>query len=197
MKISDSAIAGYANRAGFKGSALVTSIAIAIAESGGSIDVVNSIGCVGLWQIFARVHGYAIEPLKDPQANANAAFKIYMGAGQKFSPWTTYTGADTPGHVPTYGLYLVRAKAAASGVDNSVTGNSNTPDFQTVGATNSLASFGWFVDPHNWLRIAEFLLGMMLVGWALSEMIKQTSVGKAIGKSVSNVKKVAGVAVAL
>jgi hypothetical protein len=38
-------------------------------------------------------------------ANARAAVAKYRAAGG-FSPWTTYTGADTPGHAKTYQAFL-------------------------------------------------------------------------------------------
>jgi hypothetical protein len=79
--------------------------AIAQAESGGNAGVVNSIGATGLWQIHPGGSQYL-----DPMANARAAVAKYRGAGNTFTPWTTYTGYDTPGHRPTYGQFLTGAK---------------------------------------------------------------------------------------
>lgn len=46
--LSMTQIAAYAKGAGFTGNALITAVAVAMAESSGSTTVVNSIGCVGL-----------------------------------------------------------------------------------------------------------------------------------------------------
>ena len=52
MYLSMTQIAGYAKQAGFSGNALVTAVAVAMAESSGNTSVVNSLGCTGLWQIY-------------------------------------------------------------------------------------------------------------------------------------------------
>lgn len=80
-----------------------TAAAIALAESGGDPNIVNSIGATGLWQIY---NGNGEVPgAKDPMTNARMAVAKYKAAGG-FSPWTVYTGADTPGHAKTYTQYL-------------------------------------------------------------------------------------------
>lgn len=68
--------------------------AIAMAESSGRTDVVNSIGCVGLWQINQPVHVKANPKwtqsyLKNPLNNALAAKKIL--ASQGLRAWEVYT----------------------------------------------------------------------------------------------------------
>jgi hypothetical protein len=82
--------------------------AIALAESGGNAGITNSIGAAGLWQIYGLP--FPGNPL-DPMTNARMAVAKYKGAGG-FTPWTTYTGADTgPGGGPgpkTYLRYLAR-----------------------------------------------------------------------------------------
>lgn len=78
--------------------------AIALAESGGK-PVVNSIGATSYWQIHPGGSQYLA-----PDANAQAAVAKFNGAAAAgrdgFTPWTTYTGADTPGHEKTYKKYL-------------------------------------------------------------------------------------------
>src|SRR5690606_24051681 len=68
--------------------------AIAMAESSGRTDVVNSIGCVGLWQINQPVHVKANPKwtqawLKNPFNNAFAAKQIR--ASQGLNAWEVYT----------------------------------------------------------------------------------------------------------
>jgi hypothetical protein len=88
------------SRAGGPAAVADTAAAIALAESGGDPGIVNSIGATGLWQIHPGGSQYL-----DPMANARAAVAKYRAAGG-FSPWTTYTGADTPGHAKTYQAFL-------------------------------------------------------------------------------------------
>jgi hypothetical protein len=85
-------IAGYASNAGFQGSDLVMSVAVALAESSGNPSASGDNGTsTGLWQIHFTVHPeFNGWDLTDPQTNANAAFSVYTKAGNSFSPWTTY-----------------------------------------------------------------------------------------------------------
>lgn len=74
--------------------------AIAMAESSGRTDVVNSIGCVGLWQINQPVHvrthpTWTVAWLSNPVNNAKAAAYIYRAQG--FAAWEAYTGPDGKG----------------------------------------------------------------------------------------------------
>jgi len=95
------------NKAGFPRSALVTAVAVALAESScnPSASNTNNNGTIdrGLWQINS-IHPYSSQCLFDAQCNANAAFAISSG-GTKWKPWVTYnTGA--------YQKHLERAQAA-------------------------------------------------------------------------------------
>ena len=74
--------------------------AVAMAESSGRTDVVNSIGCVGLWQINQPVHikthpTWTVAWLQNPVNNAKAAAVIYRAQGMK--AWEAYTGPDGTG----------------------------------------------------------------------------------------------------
>lgn len=80
-----------------------TAAAIALAESAGNANARNSIGATGLWQIY-NGPGTSLS-LKNPELNAEAAVAKYTAA-HGFTPWTTYTGADTPGHARTYLQYM-------------------------------------------------------------------------------------------
>jgi hypothetical protein len=108
-----SAIAAYAQNAGFTGNDLVTAVAVALAESSGNPNVYNpetgarggtpqGKGSFGLWQIYLRDHPeFAGQNLYDPQTNANAAFAVYSRAGQSFNPWTgTYTTGRYQAYIP-------------------------------------------------------------------------------------------------
>lgn len=97
--LSQSQIAQVARAGGLPGDPGVWA-AIAMAESSGRTDVVNSIGCVGLWQINQPVHvkshpTWTVKWLQNPVNNAKAAAVIYRGQG--FSAWEAYTGPDGTG----------------------------------------------------------------------------------------------------
>lgn len=93
-------IAYYAYRAGFRGDALNQAVAIALAESGGRVEAYNpelaagtksGSGSRGLWQIYGTAHPWANNSqVFDPQVNANAAFRVFKEAGNRFSPWSTW-----------------------------------------------------------------------------------------------------------
>ncbi|MBG0819134.1 transglycosylase SLT domain-containing protein [Planomonospora sp. ID82291] len=94
-------IAGYAWAAGFRGAALRTATAVALAESSGRTEVISSTGCcVGLWQINTRVHRqYTTAAMKDPAANARAAWAI-SGQGRNWQPWDVYKSKAYLMYVP-------------------------------------------------------------------------------------------------
>jgi hypothetical protein len=74
--------------------------AIAMAESSGRTDVVNSIGCVGLWQINQPAHvgshpTWTVAWLQNPLNNAKAAAVIFRQQG--FAAWEAFTGPDGQG----------------------------------------------------------------------------------------------------
>lgn len=92
-------IAQVARAAGLPGDPDVWA-AVAMAESSGRTDVVNSIGCVGLWQINQPVHikrhpQWTVAWLQNPVNNAKAAKEIYRSQG--WNAWEAYTGPDGRG----------------------------------------------------------------------------------------------------
>lgn len=108
-------IAGYAQRAGWRGENLITSVAISMAESGGWVEAVNpAVGVYppsstapgtrdfGLWQINAK--GLSHPELFDPDKNAAAAYALYSRRG--FQPWVVFNN----------GVYTKFVAAAAQGV---------------------------------------------------------------------------------
>lgn len=120
--LSADAIARVAYNAGFRGNALVTSVAVAMAESGGRAGAHNPNASTGddswgLWQVnyYADLRDERIaqygqpEGQTDPQHNANSAFAI-SGGGRNFKPWTTFTSG-------TYKKHLSSAAAAAARVE--------------------------------------------------------------------------------
>lgn len=107
-KLTAAQVASYAKQAGFSGTDLVIAVAITMPESGATTTAVQNggpIGAplvgVGLWQITPGTTADL-----DPLTNAQHAYAKYVGAGRKFTPWTTYTG----------GQYLAWMAWAAAGV---------------------------------------------------------------------------------
>lgn len=106
-------IARVAYDAGFRGERLVTAVAIAIGESDGRVEIVNSIGCVGLWQINQPVHVSAHPKwtrawLQNAAHNAEAA-AVLSGKGANWNPWSVYTSGS-------YKSHMAAARAGAQGI---------------------------------------------------------------------------------
>lgn len=159
-------IAQVAYNAGWRGEQLVIATAVGLAESGGRYWVVNSIGCVGLWQINVPVHKkYTTAAMKDPAKNAAAAMDIYKGAGSKWSPWEAYTGPDGRGSDGPYSTQMGRARIAAASIKGS-SGVSVDPASTSGGgggggiidAAYQDISGGSTAVPANW--ITDFLMGV-------------------------------------
>ena len=96
-------IATYASNAGFSGEDLIFAVAVALAESGGNPNAYNpetaagapeGKGSYGLWQIYLHAHPeFEGQDLFDPEVNANAAYQVYVQAGRRFTPWSTFKNA--------------------------------------------------------------------------------------------------------
>ncbi|WP_010693237.1 transglycosylase SLT domain-containing protein [Saccharopolyspora spinosa] len=117
-------IAQHAYDAGFRGKALTTSVAVALAESSGNPRSHNPTppdDSYGLWQVNMlgdmgpeRRKQFGLDSNKDlfnPDENAKAAYAI-SNQGKSFDPWSTYTNG-------AYKKHLDEAEAAAK----AVTGN--------------------------------------------------------------------------
>lgn len=92
---------------------LKTSVAIALAESGGDAHAthVNTNGSTdrGLWQINS-IHGYGTASC-NPDNNAKEMWSI-SGNGSNWRPWYTYTGGQ-------YLTYIGRATAAVHATEGT------------------------------------------------------------------------------
>lgn len=123
--LTDAQIAQHAYAAGFRGDALNTAIAVALAESRGDADALGDIGLqtrkwgpsVGLWQIRSLNDGYGTAREQqqrdqtantDPATNARNAYAI-SNQGTDWGAWTTYTSNRHQG-------FLDRARAASAAV---------------------------------------------------------------------------------
>lgn len=194
MILSPSALASYAYAAGFRGSALTTAVAVAMAESGGDPAALNTSDpgtSRGLMQINLGAHpNYAGSNLFDPQTNFNAAYAVYHAAGNSFRPWSTFTNG-------TYAANLNIAQNAVSGLNttdlvnsgqssicdapvvipipfcppNSPGGTANSqggPGNAISSAQDFFTNFGDWLNP---LRLVELIGGMALIGIGLLLLI--------------------------
>jgi lysozyme-like protein/LysM domain-containing protein len=120
MKLTDQQIAAYVAQGGFAGANRVTAIAIVLAESGGDTKARGDTSLqtnvwgpsIGLFQIRSlksqRGTGGERDELAnlDPATNARHAHRIFLEAGSRFSPWSTFgSGA--------YRRFLDRARRAS------------------------------------------------------------------------------------
>lgn len=174
-------IAVVAYDAGFRGNALVTAVAVAYAESSGRTDVVNSIGCVGLWQIYQKVHPWAgtVEQLKNPATNARAAYTISKG-GATWKPWEAYTNN-------AYKRYLAQATTAVSSLDG--TGTIPNMEATVVSDTGGAPAGPWetLADKETWINVALVVGGLLLIMVALVRISASSGTVSAIAGAAMNV----------
>ena len=129
QQIYDAAVA-----AGFSHDQATTWTAIALAESGGRVQALNSRGehSMGLWQINVdpQVRSNSWGDLNNPLVNARAAYAI-SNHGRNLRPWTT-THDSNKGTAHDYRTYRERVEAVTGGHG----------DWQGVGGYYSAASGG-------------------------------------------------------
>lgn len=169
--------------------------AIAMAESSGNTDVVNSIGCVGLWQINQPVHvknhpTWTVKYLQDPANNAKAAKTI--AGSQGLSAWEAYTGPDGVGSDGPWKEYYkggsgTTAEQAGAWWDplgladgNVVPGVSDLGDI----ADTITAAAKWISTPYNWVRIGYVVGGGVLVIAGIGFVIQSTILKKAASNPI-------------
>ncbi len=165
-------IAAVAQRAGFKGRDVTIAVAVALAESGGRTDAVNTANRngsrdYGLWQI-NTVHGSLLTrgSWSNPDDNARMAYTVFSQAGNSWRPWATYNSGR-------YLAFMGAASAASANPDGSTTpsGNAQTAGFPGSEQLDGILKFGQFVtDSNNWKRAGLFLMGGILLIIALMRM---------------------------
>lgn len=198
-----------------------TMAAIAMAESSGRTDVVNSIKCVGLWQINQPVHvkanpTWTIEWLQNPFNNARAAKKIQDQSG--LGAWEAYTGPDGKGSDGPWRKFENSDegddKFTASDVgmtqeqfDKALEGSpgvaeqpdlSDSPFDNPLSGVTDVLTDVWesITTPALWMRLAYGLTGVVLVAGGLFLVVRNTPAAKAVGSvaKATPVGRVAAVA---
>lgn len=134
-------IADLGWRAGWRGEALVTAVAVALAESKGDPDAVGDVTLedatwgpsIGLWQIrsLKAQHGTGGQRDElanhDPAVNAAHAYAISSG-GTTFRPWSTFTGGQYKGYLGTARPAAANAEGRKGGATGVTVAAAPPPD---------------------------------------------------------------------
>jgi hypothetical protein len=149
--IGEAAQAAYSE--GFRGSSLITAVAIAGAESNYRHDAKNlryPDHSIGEWQINQLAHKgrYGSDAaLTNVRTNARAAYQI-SGGGRNFSPWSTFTNGAYRGYL-SQAQQAVRSigssRSKGGGGGSSISGGGNTR--VRTAPLISQAGFGALPDP--------------------------------------------------
>ena len=122
--ITDVQIANNAAAAGWTGADLVTSVAVALAESRGDVKAqhrnTNGSTDYGLWQVNS-IHNYPVADLLTAMGNAKAAHEIWARDGWR--AWAAHNNSS-------YLLFKARASKAIASTDPTV--GINSPDTVTT-----------------------------------------------------------------
>ena len=146
--LSDQQLTQLAYDAGFRGEALRWAVAIAKAESGGNPSAYNpelaagttpGSGSRGLWQIYGTAHPqYNSSIAFDPVVNARAAYQVYREAGNRFTPWSTFTNGSAAQY---YNGMKIKTPTKTSGAKPSTqAGKLGTASGGAAGTSSSSAA---------------------------------------------------------
>jgi len=188
-----------------RASELSVAVAIALSESGGRPNAVNAIGATGLWQIYP-----GSDDLKDPLANAHAAYAKYLANDSRFGSgpgssclWSVYCSRTYLVNLPAAEV-AVRRTNRPSAFDQGVGAVAETtPGISQAGTVvagaKSLLDVVKFAvlfltSPNTWLRVGEVLAGSILVLFGLWVLFSQTKAGQSANAAVGTAAKGAVIA---
>ncbi|MGW4205015.1 hypothetical protein [Streptomyces sp. NPDC004726] len=202
-------IARVAYDAGFKDQAKLTrAVAVALAESGGRITVVNTTGNSppsrdrGLWQINDHWHKEVSDAEAfNPPAAAKHVYRITKG-GTTWREWSAWTngGASTQmGRATLAAAKVIRSPGSVviqadwwDPLDifpDSGGGGGDGPDLGSIGdalmfpmqlVEMAMKTGEWVMNPHNWLRVLEVVAGAGVVILGV-KMLADSGVGGPVG----------------
>jgi hypothetical protein len=176
VNLSAKQIAILAMGAGWSPRLAVTATAIALAESSGNPNAVNSAsGAAGLWQIYP-----GSQALLDPEANARAAYNRYQSQG--WGAWSAYNSKAYLTYMPAAwaAVRSVTAQVGQVATTPGTYGNTATAPVSFVGdiARDLATFFSFLTSGSTWIRVGEALGGAVLLLFALYLLFSQTQVGK-------------------
>jgi hypothetical protein len=152
-------------------------VAIALVESSGIPDNIggpNSNGShdYGLWQINDKAHPDIINPSnnewKIPQRNYEMAVRVYVNAGNKFTPWSTYKSG-------LYATRMVEATEAWQHPDlsahtaSAITDTTNTVVDVASGVGDLISAL---TKSSTWIRVGMGAAGVVLVLVVVAALMK-------------------------
>ena len=202
MKLTQSQVYAVAVAAGLPDPKKMA--AIAMAESGGDTNIVNSIGCVGLWQINQPAHvkahpTWTVAWLKNPLNNAAAAKVILKQQG--LGAWEAYTGRDGKGADGPYTDFTGKPINTATQVWDfwdplNILPDETTdqlPDVEVPGmdALDSVTeaigrTADMLVNPRTWLRVAYGVTGAILIIGGLILVVRNSSAAKSVNDTITS-----------
>jgi hypothetical protein len=180
MQTAASQIKAMMLKAGFPASQVSIGIGIVGAESHGNANATNhnNNGSTdyGLWQINSVHHSLlAGHDWRDPQQNTDMAYSVWKSSG--WNAWTTYrTGAYKQYTNGRYGF--LGAHGGASG--------------KTSGGTEPEFNIGMIVDPHSYLRLAYFVIGIAAIGIAIWYLAETHGVVDKVSKGANKIVNSSG-----
>lgn len=187
-QLSINEVARLALDAGWSGSAAAIATAIAMAESGGRTDARGDTTIqtakwgpsIGLWQIRSLKAEKGTGGLRDeianldPATNAKHAYIISEG-GKNWRPWSVYTSG-------AYLRYLAQAQAAVGNPAASVSGVGASAG----GVGSAFNPFGDLMNPGLWARLGAYILGAVLILFALYRL---TGIGDVVVSTAKSAVK--------
>jgi Lysozyme like domain len=157
-------------------------VAIARAESGGNPDArggPNSNGTYdwGLWQI-NDVHHPTDAQKHDPAANAALAYRIYLDAGKKFTPWSTYNSGSYKKYVttPNSAIDVTNSPIGVGNIPNPVSGVEGA----IANATHSLATTALNIG----LDLIATIVAIVLLVIGMLILVRGTPIAKTVKSGV-------------
>lgn len=197
--LTEREIALAAKQAGFPPDQIATATAVALAESGGNPNAVNTANRngstdYGLWQI-NTIHGSLLSQGNkfDPNDNAKMAYTVWSRAGNKWTPWSVYNSQRYLSFMPRASLAAASANqqsGTAPGTQTSNTSESTPATPQT--SSSPLAGIAEFVSQlvsgGLWLRLGSIVFGAVLILFSLNKI---TGVGDAVMKTAVSAGKMA------
>jgi len=183
LNLTDSMRAQLAVTVGFPATEIARAVAVSIAEDGSGDPTVehrNVNGSIdyGLWQINS-IHGFPVSQLKEPLGNAQAAKKVWDQAGGSWKPWSTFMSG-------AYLAFMPRGQAAAK--DNGGATTLPAPGAGPNPVDGIVNFFKFISDSHNWIRVAYFVAGLVLLIIGLFKLTgdnKLSPVTKAVAKTAA------------
>lgn len=179
MKLIPLAVATSASKAGWRGVDLIVATAVALATSGGDTAYAG-----GLW-------GLAWGVGADADSQASAAYSLWKSSGWK--PFAAKGNGKYLLYMPTAtaAVALVDVRGAVSSAGDTVQGAvSQLPGVDAAQSAVNLAgkTGAWVANRHNWVRVAQVVLGgALLIGGVI--IMARPAIEGAAGRSIGTIVK--------